>query len=210
MSPYEFIDIFVRQKKLFATLCACGVLASVGFLLFQPQRYQGEVVLTVTRTALADSAEYTYDEYYRLEADAKLADTVVQYLKSATGKQMIAERATLSDESYQRFTHDSFRIARLGTQLMLAEYTLPSREETVRLGEALAYVANRYVASLSEDARDPTWFMILAEDPVVREAQWSALHAIGIGVFGGGFVAFWGVLARVFIEGYRRHRSTEE
>lgn len=207
MSPYDLIDIFVRQKKLFATLCACGVLASVGFLLFQPQRYRGEVVLTVTRTALADSAEYTYDEYYRLEADAKLADTVVQYLKSTTGKQMIAERAKLSEESYQRFTHDTLRIARLGTQLILTEYTLPNREEAVRLGEALAFVANRYVASLSEDARDLTWFTVLAEDPVVREAQWSALHVMGIGVFGGVFLAFWGVLVRVFSEGYRRHRD---
>ncbi len=207
MSPYELIDAFIRQRRLFISICFAVMIGTLLFFVFQPSRYQGEVVLTITRTALSESTEYAYDEYYRFQADEKLAETITQYLMSMKGKQLVADRAELSRESYKQYTERRLRIARLGTQLILAEYAMPSRAETERIGEAIAFVASSYVASLNEDARDPTWFTILAQDPVVAETRWSIFRVMGIGMLGGVFLAFWAVLVRIFIEGYRRYRN---
>ena len=208
MSPYELVDAFVQQRRLFIFTClSVGVIALL-FLFFQPSRYRGEVVLSITRTALSESAEYAYDEYYRFQADEKLAETITQYLMSMKGKQLVADRAALSRESYTQYTGHRLRIARLGTQLILAEYTMPSRAEADRVGEAISFVASSYVASLNEDARDSTWFTILTQDPVISENRWSIFQVMGAGVFGGIFLAFWAVLVRIFIEGYHRYRTT--
>ncbi len=211
MSVYDFISLFVQRRKTFGGVFLLILCAAFVFWMTQPSQYRGEVLLSVTRTALEKSSDYAYDEYYRFQADEKLAETLTQYLESAPGKRVVAERARLSGKGYDQYVGAKLRVVKRGTNGILIQYKSSRYEEAVQLGEALDFAASAYVTSLNEDARDQTWFTVLSEDPVIEEVKWSASHLSLAGIFGGVFLAFWAVLLQFFVEEYQKYvRSRKE
>lgn len=210
MSAYEFISLFVERKKTFLGTLLLVLCITFVFWMTQSSRYRGEVLLSVTRTAVEKSSDYAYDEYYRFQADEKLAETLAQYLESAPGKRMVAERARLSGKGYDQYVGAKLRVAKRGTNGILIQYKSSRHEEAIQLGEALTFAASAYVTSLNEDARDQTWFTVLSENPVIEEVKWSAFHLSLIGVFGGVFLAFWAVLLQFFGEEYQKYVRSQK
>lgn len=205
MSLYAWVALFERERRLGVSLFFAGiVLTWIGFAL-QPTQYSGAVMLTVTRTAVENTPDYRYDQFYRFQADERLAESLTQYLMSSVGKQSVAETARLDGVSFTVFTQSKLRVARLGTNLMNVEYRVHTREEAEQVAEALFQVANRFVALLNEDARERTWFTVLGERPVIEVARLGIVQILLIGSVIGLLVAFWGVLLRSFWQSYREH-----
>lgn len=209
MSIYQLIHIFVERKQTFLVTFLTVVIAVFVFSSSQSNSYRGEVLLSITRTALEEAADYRFDEYYRFQADERLAETLVQYLDSASGKRAVADKAKLSEKNRDQYLESKLRIAKRGTNGILVQYKAFGREESMRLGEALSLVANAYLILLNEDARDLTWFTVLSEPPVVAEAKWGIIRVVGVGFFGGIFLAFWAVLLQFFSEGYREYLKSK-
>lgn len=209
MSCYALVQLFVERRRRFAQGFLLVVGAVFVFAMLQPLSYRTELTLSVTRTALPVTTEYAYDSYYRFQADKELADTLVQYLGSATGKQHIAELAGLSSSEYARFTEEELRIARRGANLIAIEYDTPDRALATRLGEALDQTANTYVATLNEDAREPAWFTVIASEPVSREYLLTPVRLVAIALIGGLLAGFWAVLLQYFWEGYRDYARSK-
>lgn len=208
MSLYAWIALFERERRLLATLFLTGlVLTWLGFTL-QPAQYTGSAMLTVTRTAVENTPDYRYDQFYRFQADERLAESLTQYLMSSAGKQSVAEAARLDSTSFKDFTQNKLRVVRLGTNLMSVEYRVGTHEEAEHVSEALFQVANHFVALLNEDARERAWFTVLGESPVIEVARLGIVQILLIGSVIGLLIAFWGVLLRYFWRGYREHTQS--
>lgn len=208
MSLYDWIALFERERRLFVSLLIAGiVLTWLGFTL-QPVQYSGTTLLTVTRTAVENTPDYRYDQFYRFQADERLAESLTQYLMSSVGRQSVAEAARLDGASFTAFTQSKLHVARLGTNLLSVEYHVSSREEAEQVAEALFQVANRFVVLLNEDARERSWFTVLGESPVIEVARLGMVQILLIGSVIGLLVAFWVVLLRHFWWGYREHSQS--
>ncbi len=207
MSLYALVQLFVQERQRFVQGFLLVAVIVLAFAFFQPAAYRTELVLSVTRTALAPTTEYAYDSYYRFSADERLAESLVQYLGSATGKRSIAERAALGEAEYDRFISDKLRIARRSANLVMVEYDTRDRATAERLGEALDQAANAYVVGLNVDARDPAWFTVVASEPVSRELALTPARLTVIALLGGLFAGFWAVLLQHFWTGYQQFKT---
>lgn len=209
MHIYALIHLFRQQARLFWLTMGISVVIATGFFFWQPARYVGEVWLSITRTAVTETTDYAYDKYYRLQADERMADTLVAYLMTQHGKQAVAERAGLRASAYTRYLDHSPRIGRRGSAGIVMEYVTDNLTDAQAIGEAVTVVANAYILRLNEDARERTWFTLVAEAPVIRAATFGALRLGLLGLGGGLFLGFWVVLGAHFWQGYRVYqRST--
>src|SRR5262245_41993460 len=141
MSPSELLHLFVTERRLFLGCVVVAVAGAVVFSFTQPPRYMSEVILSVARTAIATTSQSAYDQFYRFQADERLADTLVSYLTSRTGRERVAERAALTPTAFQTYTGATLRAARFGTNLVQVEYTTHDRESAQKIGAALPTIA---------------------------------------------------------------------
>lgn len=204
MTLVEFLHLFWASRRLFVGCLLIALLFALGYSFLQSPRYVSEVVLSVARTAASPTSDYAYDHYYRFQADERLADSLVSYLTSRTGRERVAERAELTSAEFQSYVGTTLRAARLGTNLIRIEYATSDRASAQRIGAALTTAANAYVGSLNEDARDPAWFLVLSDQPVIQGANLGGWRLLGLGIGGGVFVGFWVVLSRHVLSEYRK------
>ena len=133
MPLFEFIQLFEERRRTF--LVVLGIVFLGAILVFQLQKpcYRTELLLTVTRTSVQSLPEYGYDHFYRFQADERMAESLVQYLSSETGKRDVAERAKLSEDAFRNYTAGKLKAVRLGTNIVKIEFTTPERGEGARL-----------------------------------------------------------------------------
>jgi hypothetical protein len=80
MELREFVNIFVDRKKLFFGVFLGFILVGLAMYRFQPGRYEAALLLNVSRTGYEKTDAYRYDQFYRLQADERFADTVVRWM----------------------------------------------------------------------------------------------------------------------------------
>lgn len=206
MSVYALLELFHSYRRLFVGTILVFCVGGFLFFHFQRERYETEVLLSVTRTAVTEIADYAYDEFYRLQADERMADTLVAYLTSQSGKRAVAEQALLTGSVYEKYIDQTLRAGRQGANLVVVQYLTGDRAEAERIGEALALVANAKLLELNEDARDQTWFTVIGGTPMIERFLFGPMRVTALSLGGGVFIGFWGVLLVHFWRGYREYQ----
>ncbi len=206
MTLMELVRLFDRERRLFLGTLILVCLSAWMVYQFQKPHYKNELLLSVTRTAVLPTPDYTYDYFYRFQADERMAESLSHYLASRTGKRAVAEQAKLSGEAYKQYTEAKLKTGRLGTNLVKVEYLTPEVTGGAALGEALVTVANTYVYALNEDAQQKAWFTVIGGKPVTESALWSAGRFTVVALIVGSLVAFWTVLGRFFWRQYHKQQ----
>lgn len=197
MELKEFIAIFRKNGRLFIGIVLFALVAAFVWQRSQPVSYQATLLLNVGRSGAQETTEYTYDGFYRLQADERFADTVVRWLQSPRVVEDIYADARLDVGAADiRDLKGAFKAGRLSSQMIEVGFTGRS-EKTLRvLSESSASVLNRYAESLNRDNQEKNWFVIIGSDPVIRDGRVALPLALVVGLLAGLFVAFWAVLIR--------------
>lgn len=189
MDLREYILIFRRHRALFfgtVTLFVCGGLL-VQWL--QPVRYVTEITMNVARSGVRTTSEYAYDDFYRLQADERFADTVVRWLESPRIVGDIAREAHVSESV-------SFDAGRLSSQVIRIRYTMRDEASAKRVAAALFTVLNQETESLNRNRSEDGWFALVGETPSIRDARFGRGRALSIALCLGVFVGCFSVLFR--------------
>lgn len=191
MELREFVGVFVKDRKVFfGIILGCVVLGMLVFR-FQPERYQATVSLNVTRGGAVETVDYRYDQFYRLQADERFADTVVRWIAAPAVKGDIDAEAGVPDGAIR-----DLEVVRLSSQMIEVTYTASSPAAFGKYAAAIAKVINRESASLNESAKAQDWFIVVSGDPAVGDARIGFWPMAAGSLFAGVFLAFWTVLAR--------------
>lgn len=191
----EFIGIFAKDRKVFFGIILGVILLGALVFRFQPDRYQATLLLNVTRSGSAETSDYRYDQFYRLQADERFADTVVRWLGAPRIRTDIAAKAGVMAP------FSNFSAKRLSSQMIEVSYVSGTSARFREYATALADRVNLETAKLNESAKDTDWFMVIADEPVIADAKWPFLPLV-IGSFAFGvFIAFWTVLVRRYWRG---------
>jgi len=139
----------------------------------QGESYLASLNLNISRTETQNSADYRYDQFYRLQADEKFAETIAEWLKSPGVALEIQNKAGLNTNSKtMRDLSKSFRAEKISPEMVSVKYTSASEDEAKKISGAVGSIIDEQVKSLNEQARDPLWFKILPADFVaVRNTQ---------------------------------------
>lgn len=188
MELYEYFLILRNKQRVFWMTLGIVVFVALVWQGNQGDRFGATLLLNISRSGLQQTSDYTYDGFYRLQADERFADTVVRWIGSPRGAEDILREAGVETESLR--TKDLtrfFTVGRLSSQVIRVEYARGESESTEKIAVSLVKTLNRYTDELNRDARDPSWFMIIGSDPVIRDARVSfektLSMSIALGVF---------------------------
>lgn len=196
MEFYEYFLILRNKQRVFWMTLGTIVFVSLVWQGNQSERFGATLLLNISRSGSQQTSDYTYDGFYRLQADERFADTVVRWIGSPRVTEDVLREASVETESFQmKDLTGFFTVGRLSSQVIRVEYTRGDSESTDKIAGALVKTLNRYADELNRDAKDPSWFTIIGNDPVVRDARVSfekvLAMSVAVGVFFGLFLSLF-------------------
>lgn len=194
MELREYIQILKKHFKLFALIVVASVF--LGFVIqeMMPTRYKVELNLDITRLGQQDkTADYRYDEFYRLQADERFADTVVRWLQSGRIQEDIKS-------SSDKFKFKKLKAMRLSSQLIRVTFLVSNSKDSEKITKSISEVLNSKSQELNKDQNNPSWFKVIVSKPVVLEYKLSTQKLVLVSLFLGVFIGFWAVFAKHYLE----------
>lgn len=192
----DFCLIFVRRRNLFMGVVFVCVAVALLVFRFQPARFETSLTLNVSRSGTHETQDYTYDQFYRLQADERFADTVVRWLSAPSVRTDIRDLAEVSTG-----VTDSISAKRLSSQMIAVTYVSGVRNGFGGMSKAVPEALNREAGKLNERSKDADWFAVVADDPVVRDARIPFRFLLLLGTALGAFFGFWVVLVDWYFRG---------
>lgn len=193
MELKEFLAIYRKRANLFGAVMLAALACGALFYFFQPVRYRSAVLLNVTRTGQAKTADYQFDDFYRLQADERFADTIVRWLESQRF-QADLQKKVATERVF------SLSAKRLSSQTIAVDVFSAEPVTTERLALAIEPIVNDEAAKLNQWQQKENWFRVAADAPLTGREMWRwekiLLLTLGLGIF----TAFWLVLIRHYWE----------
>jgi len=187
MELYQIIAIFRLHIKLFFGIMTSFFLCGFIFFISQPERYSVNLMINVTRANVQETTEYRYDDFYRLQADERFADTVVRWMGSPQIIKEICADAGM-------FSEKSFKASRLSSQMVEVVFILDKKEDALKIAESTLKILNNQTNRLNELQRQDSWFALISNEPYVQDARLGWRLVLLATVFLGLFFGIWGVM----------------
>ncbi len=201
MELKEYLAIFKKHLKLFLTITVLFIAAGILFQLFRPLDYKAVLNLNITRTGKQETSDYRYDNFYRLQADEKFADTVVRWLESPeiatrvyNDSQIIT--AGLSHWKLSR----AFKAQRLSSQAIKVSYTAKNSDAAKSLAGSVVEIINSEAKELNKMQNEESWFIIVGDNPIIRENKWPREIVILFSALVGIFIGLWAILIKHYFK----------
>jgi len=195
MELKDFFAIFVLHKKIFWGIITISIICSAIVYFAQSQTYKTSLTLNVTRDSAPKSSEYSYDSFYRLQADERFADTVVRWTQSAhVVKDVFGDMGATSFMS-----RNKFNAKRLSSQVVDVTFITSTKKEAEYIAKKLVTALNQESEKLNVEQKQDNWFIILGSEPVIEDNKTSFLFLLSLGAFVGFFVAFWTVMIKHYM-----------
>lgn len=208
MDFFDYIDIFWKRKNIFFSVVAASVLFGAIFYSAQEESYSATLLLNISRSGSQETADYTYDGFYRLQADERFADTVMRWLSAPRITEDILKRSGTATESLDtRELSKIFHAGRLSSQVVRVEYAGNDPEMLEKYADSIFVVLNESSEALNREAKDPSWFRIEGSEPVIRSGKILPQTVFFISLALGLFFGFWSALFTHFLEQKQRERD---
>jgi capsular polysaccharide biosynthesis protein len=201
MELKEYLAIIKSNFKLFGSIIAVVILASFSYFYLQPTAYEASLVINITRSGLQKSDQYKFDDFYRLQADEKFAETLVQWIKIPRLALDIWTKAGNNSENLSLGQLSKlFKAEKLSSQIVSVKFSAANPEIAKKLSESIVEIISRETALLNQDQQEENWFEIVALNPVILISRVNPfllfLASLGMGIF----LGFWIVLARHYLK----------
>jgi len=164
MDLKEHLAIFRKHKSLLGFTVILVLAGGIIFQLFRPLTYRSDLMLNVTRIGSQSTSAYTYDGFYRLQADERFADTVVRWLGAPRIIKDILAEAGMTEKDLV-----SLNPRRLSSQMIAVSFMTRDKEKSKKLVDAMIKIINKQTDDLNVSQKEINWFKILGSELVTVE-----------------------------------------
>jgi capsular polysaccharide biosynthesis protein len=201
MELKEYWKILKEGKQVFWGVVLAVVLAAVFVVVVRPVSYITSLSLNITRSGSQQVDAYKFDDFYRIQADEKFADTLSQWLQSPRTVTEIFTDAGLDSRTMNlRGLEKFFSPEKLSSQLVTVNFSTKTSGDAEKISKAVVRVLSANIEELNKNQKEVAWFALVAHDPVVIKSSIS-LFLVGISAFFLGiFLAFWMVMIRHYLK----------
>jgi len=201
MELKEYLKIIKRNIKLFISTILLIVITIFTYFLSRPISYDTSLTLNITRIGSQQSQDYQYDNFYRIQADEKFAETIVEWLKSPRIASDIYQEAGISTKKYSLKQLGKFvKAEKRSSQVVFLNFSSPSEQSAQKLSEAMKKVLSKNTEDLNKNQKDDTWFSIVASEPVIIKKQYNYWIVSGAALLAGIFLGFWMVMGKHYVK----------
>ncbi|HCP08487.1 MAG TPA: hypothetical protein DIT25_01670, partial [Candidatus Moranbacteria bacterium] len=149
MEIKEYVQIIKKQTGLFLAVIAAAVLASFAYFFLQPASYTASIMLDIARDGSQETEDYKFDDFYRIQADEKFGETVVQWLKDPGVSSEIISGSGFDVKNFSlRELSKSFKAERISPQTVAVSFSSPDPEQAARISASLVDVLEKKVGTL--------------------------------------------------------------
>jgi capsular polysaccharide biosynthesis protein len=195
MELKEYAKILKENKEIFWLVVAIIVLGSLGFLFLRGNSYSSSLTLDITRQGSQNTADYKFDDFYRLQADEKFSETVVQWLQSPRIVSEVYSRSGVDVSGMTlRQLERTLKPEKLSSQIVSVSFSSKNPESAQKIADSIFEVVSENTQNLNKEQNESAWFKIIAQDPVVIKDSFNLLIVLLAALFIGMFVSFWVVL----------------
>jgi capsular polysaccharide biosynthesis protein len=186
----ELVGIFISHKRNFwLTVIVCLALGMIVFSL-QPTKFETNLMLNVTRKGIQQTEEYRFDDFYRLQADERFADTVVRWLGAPQIMADVISEAGIAPKDF-----DAKLVAkRLSSQVIEVSYVTKDSATAQKVAVATEKVLENQIRELDKDQKEETWFKLIFSQPITSVKKLPLGTVIFASLAIGIFLGFWSVL----------------
>lgn len=197
MELKEYIAIVRKHIKWFWVTLFTFVFVAFVWQKSQTENIEATTLLNIGRAGTENTTDYTFDDFYRLQADERFADTVVRWLSSPRVVEDIFVASGMDAQNMgTRQLKNSFGAKRLSSQMVEVTFRDTNPKTLVEVSKSTVAVLNQYTESLNKDSKEANWFVVIGSEPVIRDARISFSFALGIGLVLGIFFGFWVTLLK--------------
>ncbi|MFA7209119.1 MAG: hypothetical protein WC120_02430 [Parcubacteria group bacterium] len=201
MELKEYFKIFRKNGGLFFGVIIVIVLGSFAYFALRPVSYSASLALNITRGGIQQTADYRYDDFYRLQADEKFAETVVEWLKNPRTVVDIYGKAGIGTDSFtMRRLAKSFTAEKLSAQIVAVSFSAKDGKSAEKISAAIPETITKNIKLLNKKQNEAAWFEIVAQDPVIIQDRIGALAILLASAALGIFLGFWAVMLKHYLE----------
>ncbi len=201
MELKEYFKILKENVRLFVFTVVLIVAGSFVYFATKPIAYSVSLALNITRSGVQQTTDYRYDDFYRLQADEKFSETVVQWLKNPRTVADVYTRAGIdSNKMSLRQLAKSFVSEKLSAQIVSVSFSAKDENSAKKIAEAISEVIATNTESLNKNQNEDTWFLVVAQNPVIVRDEVSPLIIFLVSLAIGIFVGFWLVMLRYYLK----------
>lgn len=199
MELKEYFLIIKKNRRLFFSFVFFILTVVFVYLYFRPISYTTSLVLNITRVGAQSTENYKYDNFYRLQADEKFAETLVEWLKSPRIEEEIFEEAGIDTADYSlKSLTKSIKAEKMSSQVVSVKFSSPNKKNASDIAEAVSKIVSKKTQSLNKDQKDETWFEVISENPVTKIDRINLL-VILFSFFGALFSGFLAIMIRHYL-----------
>lgn len=195
MELSQYLKIVKNDLRFFIAVIGVITVGTLAYFYFQPDAYRTSLTLNITRAGSQNTDDYRYDGFYRLQADERFAETVVEWLSSPR----IAADITVPGED-GRPQAKNLSAERRSSQVVAVQYQTRTLREAENISLRIAETLSRTADKLNESQKEENWFKIVAEKPLSVRYQPDYLKIILASFLGGLFASFWLVMIRHYLK----------
>ncbi len=197
----EYIQILKNQKYFFAKIVLATIILAFAYFLLRPITYEASLVLNITRQGSQETSDYKFDDFYRLQADEKFAETVVQWLKSPrTVADIYADAGLQPKKLSMRQLAGSLHPEKLSSQIVSVAFLAPNEESAQKISRAIVNVIIKNTSELNKNQQENTWFEVMSHRPVIAMRDFDPLLILFFSFSGGVFLGFWAAMFRHYLK----------
>ena len=195
MEIREYYKIWRAHFSVVIYAVLVAVVAVYAWSVKESESYSASLLLNIGRTETQSTAEYKYDQFYRLQADEKFAETVAMWLKSPGVAKDIFEKASVNtSQKTIRQLSKNFRAEKVSPETISVSFGTQNEEEGKKIANAVSFIISEKTKNMNSEARDPSWFKVDMSDLIIlkntQDLRINLFVAALIGIFIGTFLAF--------------------
>ncbi len=201
MEIKEYLKIIRKNLALFLITTVGVTLAILSYFYFQPITYDTSLTLNITRSGIQKTSDYRYDDFYRLQADEKFADTIVEWLASP---RIVADIYAKAGENKKgldlKKLAKKFSVEKRSTQIVAVSFSSSSPKSAQKIANSLVKILSQNTQELNKNQQEANWFQIMAKKPITAKHNFHYkiifLVALAVGIF----LSFWVVMIKYYFE----------
>lgn len=201
MELKEYLNIVKKYKGLFIGTVIAVVLGSLAYFSLRPVSYNVSLALNISRSGGQATSDYKYDDFYRIQADEKFAETVAEWLKTPRVAEDIYQEAGINTQNFSlRKLTKIIKAEKMSSQVVLVSFGAPSGKDGQKIAASVCKIISQNTQNLNRDQKEEAWFEVLSASPVIRENYFDPKIVIIVSILAGIFLAFWITLGKHYLE----------
>ncbi|MDO8241211.1 MAG: hypothetical protein Q7T51_04495 [Candidatus Moranbacteria bacterium] len=201
MELKEYLKIFKDNFKLFVSIVAIVILGTFAYFTLKPISFSASLALNITRSGFQQTADYRYDDFYRLQADEKFAETIVQWLKNPRTVADVLDKAGMDSASLSlRQLSKTFVAEKLSSQVVSVSFSVKDENAAEKISSAVLEGVTKNTEALNQNQNENTWFAVVAQNPVIVQDRVSPLILLLASLAMGIFLGFWIIMLRHYLK----------